>query len=63
MLTAEDPTRCECGLPLDAHPPLPAPGPLQSWHARRHLDDGISRTVRERPMTDAARAHMRRSVR
>ncbi len=63
MLTAADPAYCECGLPLGSHPKLPDPGPLQSWHARRHLDGAISRTVRERPLTDAARAHMRRSVR
>ena len=24
---------CECGVPLDVHPPLPPPGPLNRWRA------------------------------
>jgi hypothetical protein len=28
--------RCECGVLLDEHPPLPKPKPLESWHAQRH---------------------------
>jgi hypothetical protein len=31
--------RCECGVHLDRHPPLPNPGPLRSWKASRP-DDG-----------------------
>ena len=56
MLRASAPAYCECGLPLRD------PGPLQSWHATRHLDEGVSRRVRERPLTDAAKAHMRAPV-
>jgi hypothetical protein len=26
---------CECGVPLDIHPPLRKPGPLRSWKARK----------------------------
>ena len=29
------PTHCECGVALDAHPPLPKPGPLRSWKSLR----------------------------
>jgi hypothetical protein len=31
--------RCECGVLIDRHPPLPDPGPLRSWKASRP-DDG-----------------------
>ena len=62
MLRSSAPAYCECGLPLATHPPLRNPGPLQSWHATRHLDEGVSRRVRERPLTDAAKAHMRAPV-
>lgn len=26
---------CDCGTPLDDHPPLRKPGPLRSWKARK----------------------------
>lgn len=28
-------SHCECGIPLELHPPLRRPGPLRSWHAAR----------------------------
>lgn len=33
---------CECGTPLDAHPPLPSPGPLRSWASAHALDATLS---------------------
>ena len=30
-----EPDVCECGVPLDIHPPLPKPKPLRSWMAER----------------------------
>jgi hypothetical protein len=29
---------CDCGEPLDGHPPLRQPGPLRSWKARKEDD-------------------------
>jgi len=36
MLTAENPTHCECGVSLDVHEALPDPGPFKSWR-QEHL--------------------------
>ena len=44
--------RCECGVKLDEHPPLPKPGPLRSWHARRTTDEIMSERARN-GLTDA----------
>ncbi len=27
--------RCECGAPLDGHPPVPKVGPFRSWRVGR----------------------------
>jgi hypothetical protein len=53
---------CECGVPLDVHPPLPPPGPLNRWRAEHagwsgDVDiDGNPRTSRSpwRPAQAAA---------
>ncbi len=34
-----DVTVCECGQPLDTHPPLPKPPPLSSWMGQKNTDD------------------------
>lgn len=32
---APDDSMCDCGVPVDSHPPLPPPKPLGSWKSER----------------------------
>ena len=37
---------CDCGAPLDGHPPLPKPKPLSSWKASKTFDPVAAETAR-----------------
>ncbi len=39
MSDEPEPTQCECGQPLDTHPPLPKARPLTSWMAQKSTTD------------------------
>jgi hypothetical protein len=57
---------CECGTPLDSHPPLPQPKPLTSWHSQRNLDAEMGAIARHngggRVFNPALNPKMRRKM-